>query len=227
MRRCCRDMVELEGISKVYRNGGETIALKEISLKIEESDFVCIMGPSGSGKTTLLNIIGLLITPSSGVYRFKGRDVGQLSDRERSRIRNEEIGFIFQAFNLLPDITVIENVELPLVYSKVRKKERRERAMRILEMMKLADKAMKYPDQLSGGEQQRVAIARSLVNSPSLILADEPTGNLDSKNGEMIMEIISWLNREKGVTIVLVTHNEKIASYAREVLTLEDGRLKM
>ncbi len=220
-------MVELEGISKVYRNGGETIALKEISLKIEESDFVCIMGPSGSGKTTLLNIIGLLITPSSGVYRFKGRDVGQLSDRERSRIRNEEIGFIFQAFNLLPDITVIENVELPLVYSKVRKKERRERAMRILEMMKLADKAMKYPDQLSGGEQQRVAIARSLVNSPSLILADEPTGNLDSKNGEMIMEIISWLNREKGVTIVLVTHNEKIASYAREVLTLEDGRLKM
>jgi len=227
MRRCCRDMVELEGISKVYRNGGETIALKEISLKIEESDFVCIMGPSGSGKTTLLNIIGLLITPSSGVYRFKGRDVGQLSDRERSRIRNEEIGFIFQAFNLLPDITVIENVELPLVYSKVRKKERRERAMRILEMMKLADKAMKYPDQLSGGEQQRVAIARSLVNSPSLILADEPTGNLDSKNGEMIMEIISWLNREKGVTIVLVTYNEKIASYAREVLTLEDGRLKM
>jgi len=220
-------MVELEGISKVYRNGGETIALKEISLKIEESDFVCIMGPSGSGKTTLLNIIGLLITPSSGVYRFKGRDVGQLSDRERSRIRNEEIGFIFQAFNLLPDITVIENVELPLVYSKVRKKERRERAMRILEMMKLADKAMKYPDQLSGGEQQRVAIARSLVNSPSLILADEPTGNLDSKNGEMIMEIISWLNREKGVTIVLVTYNEKIASYAREVLTLEDGRLKM
>jgi len=128
---------------------------------------------------------------------------------------------------LLPDITVIENVELPLVYSKVRKKERRERAMRILEMMRLAYKAMKYPDQLSGGEQQRVAIARSLVNSPSLILADEPTGNLDSKNGEMIMEIISWLNREKGVTIVLVTHNEKIASYAREVLTLEDGRLKM
>jgi putative ABC transport system ATP-binding protein len=218
-------LIHLNNISKIYRMGEvNVIALKNIDMKIQRGEFISIIGPSGSGKSTLLHTLGLLDVPTTGQYLLEDVDVSRLSDRELSRIRNRHFGFVFQTFNLLPDFTALENVTIPMIYSKVPVRERKSRAKELLEQMGLGHRIRHYPNQLSGGEQQRVAIARALANNPTLILADEPTGNLNTKQGDEIMDIFRNLN-EKGVTIVMVTHSPRVSEYAKRVITLRDGEI--
>jgi putative ABC transport system ATP-binding protein len=219
-------LISLERISKIYRMGEAQIAaLHEISLSIEHGEFLAIMGASGSGKTTLLNIIGCLDRPTSGKYLFEGDDITACSSDELARIRNRKIGFVFQSFNLLPRTAALENVELPLLYgSGLTGRKKHERALAMLKRVGLEDRMHHWPSQLSGGQQQRVAIARALVNRPSLILADEPTGNLDTRSGKEIMSVFEELNKE-GITVVLVTHEDEIAEYAHRIIHVRDGQV--
>ena len=213
-------------LSKDYQLGSETVhALREVDIRIERGEFVAIMGPSGSGKSTLLNLIGCLDTPTAGEYWLNGVAVSQLDDNELARIRNREIGFVFQTFNLLSRTTALHNVELPLIYAGVSSRERRERAEGVLAAVGLADRIEHQPSELSGGERQRVAIARALVNEPSIVLADEPTGNLDSSTSAEIMEIIVGMH-ERGETIIVVTHERDIAAYANRLIALRDGMIE-
>ncbi|MBP8600848.1 MAG: ABC transporter ATP-binding protein [Candidatus Saccharicenans sp.] len=219
-------MIVLENIVRIYQIGEvEVHALRGISYSIERSEFLAIMGPSGSGKTTLMSILGLLDRPTSGQYFLEGEDISSLSKDKMAAIRNKKIGFVFQNFNLLPRTTALENVELPLMYSNINGKESKEKAMEALANVGLKGWEYHRTNQLSGGQMQRVAIARALVNEPSIILADEPTGNLDSKNGAEIMDIFTRLNREQKITLVMVTHDPVIASYARRRLYLKDGQI--
>ena len=218
-------MIKIENLSKVFRTSEvETIALNDVSLEIADKEFVSIMGPSGCGKSTLLNILGLLDNPTSGHYYLSGKDVGGLKERERTNVRKGNIGFVFQSFNLIDELNVAENVELPLTYLHISAKERKERVAEILSRMNISHRAKHYPQQLSGGQQQRVAIARAVVSNPELILADEPTGNLDSKNGKEVMQLLSELNNS-GTTIVMVTHSQRDAGYASRVINLFDGQI--
>jgi putative ABC transport system ATP-binding protein len=219
-------LIETRDLWKTYVMGAEEIhALRGVSVEIERGEYVAIMGPSGSGKSTLMNLIGCLDTPSKGSYLLNGKQVGQMNDDELARIRNEEIGFVFQTFNLLPRATALHNVELPLVYAGVPAKDRLERARKALQRVELGDRMMHRPNQLSGGQRQRVAIARALVNDPSILLADEPTGNLDSKTGVEIMALFEKLFLA-GNTIVLVTHEADIAAHAHRILHIRDGRIE-
>ncbi|GBD25899.1 putative ABC transporter ATP-binding protein YknY [bacterium HR30] len=219
-----RPLIRIENLWRVYTNGAvEVPALRGVSIVIEQGEFVAVMGASGSGKSTFLNILGFLDRPTRGRYLFRGRDVTALSADERAEIRNREIGFVFQSFNLLPRATVVENVELPLFYGPLPYAEQRPRALAALAALGLSDRAFSYPNQLSGGQQQRVAIARALVTEPSLLLADEPTGNLDSVAGKELMELLVRLNVQQGLTVVLVTHEPDIAAYAQRVVHFRDG----
>ncbi len=218
-------MIQIKQVTKSFRTEEvETLALNNIDLHIKEGEFTAIMGPSGCGKSTLLNIIGLLDSPTEGGYQFNGKEVGRSKERERTKIRKGNIGFVFQSFNLIDELTVFENVELPLIYLKVSKKERKAKVATVLERMKIAHRDSHFPNQLSGGQQQRVAIARAVITNPKLILADEPTGNLDSKNGIEVMNLLTELNQE-GTTIVMVTHSDRDANYAHRVINLFDGQI--
>ena len=216
-------LIRLENISRRYQMGGETIhALREVSLNIERGEYVAIMGPSGSGKSTLMNLLGCLDTPSSGRYDLNGTDVSQMDDNALADVRNREIGFVFQTFNLLPRSHALHNVELPLIYAGIPAHERRQIALGALTQVGLADRVHHKPNEMSGGQRQRVAVARALVTGPSIILADEPTGNLDSKTGAEIMDLFEALS-EKGNTIIVVTHEEDVARHARRILRIRDG----
>ena len=218
-------MIQIENLGKTFRTEEvETIALQGINLRIDDGEFVAIMGPSGCGKSTLLNIIGLLDNPSEGSYLLNGQEVARLTEDERTGLRRGAIGFVFQSFNLIDEMTVYENVELPLIYAGVPAKERRERVEALLDRMKMSHRAKHYPQQLSGGQQQRVAIARAVVTRPQLILADEPTGNLDSAHGKEVIGLLAELNQE-GTTIVMVTHNSHDAASARRIVHLFDGHV--
>lgn len=219
-------VIEIEGVTKLYRMGEEIIhALRGVSLKIHRNEYLAVMGPSGSGKSTLMNMLGCLDTPSAGRYEFNGRNVATMVDDELAEIRNREIGFVFQTFNLLPRSNALHNVELPLIYAGIARHERIEQARLALETVGLGDRMLHRPNELSGGQRQRVAIARALVNRPSIILADEPTGNLDSKTGEEIMELFDQLYAQ-GNTIIVVTHEEDIARHARRIIRLRDGLIE-
>ncbi len=218
-------IIEIKNLQKVFRTElVETVALNGVNLTVEKGEFVAIMGPSGCGKSTLLNIVGLLDNPTSGVYLLDGVDVSKKSESERTDIRKGTLGFVFQAFNLIEDLNVEENIELPLLYMGLPKSERKKRIQDAMERMAIGHRAKHFPAQLSGGQQQRVAIARAVVSKPSLILADEPTGNLDSKNGHEVMELLSELHKD-GTTIVMVTHSQKDASYADRIVNLFDGQV--
>ncbi len=218
-------MIELHDLSKVYRTSDvETTALNRINLEISEGEFIAIMGPSGCGKSTLLNILGMLDTPNSGSYKFLGEDVANRSERELAIVRKQNIGFIFQSFNLIDELTVAENVELPLLYQKMPAKDRAERVQQVLERVNIAHRADHRPQQLSGGQQQRVAVARAVVTNPNLILADEPTGNLDTTNGEEVLSLLGQLNSD-GTTIIMVTHDQGHADHASRVVHMLDGRV--
>jgi putative ABC transport system ATP-binding protein len=218
-----KPVIELEHLRKSYYLGkNELPVLKGIDLQIQKNEFVALMGPSGSGKSTLMNILGCLDTLSEGRYVLNGNDISSLSDNHLAEIRNKEIGFVFQQFNLLPRLSAVENVALPLIYAGISKKERSERAMTMLDKVKLADRYHHKPNELSGGQIQRVAIARALINNPSIILADEPTGNLDSKTSSEIMQLLTEIHQQ-GNTVILVTHEEEIAGYAKRVVRLRDG----
>jgi putative ABC transport system ATP-binding protein len=216
-------IIHLENINKSYYLGKQELqVLKGINIDIFKNEYVALMGPSGSGKSTLMNILGCLDSPTGGKYILNGKDVSGMPDNDLAEVRNKEIGFVFQQFNLLPRLTAIENVALPLIYSGIEKKERLERAMEVLTKVRLEDRSHHKPNELSGGQCQRVAIARALINNPSIILADEPTGNLDSKTSYEIMDILTKIHTD-GNTVILVTHEEDIARYARRVIRLKDG----
>jgi len=219
-------IIELQQIRKTYYMGSNSLdVLKGISLSINKNEYVALMGPSGSGKSTLMNILGCLDTPSGGNYILNGKDVSKMADDDLAEVRNIEIGFVFQQFNLLPRLTAAENVALPLIYAGIGRKERTERAMEALRKVALADRSHHKPNEMSGGQIQRVAIARALVNNPSLLLADEPTGNLDSKTSAEVMEIFGHI-QAAGNTVVLVTHEEDIAEYAKRIVRLRDGNIE-
>lgn len=218
-------MIHLNNISKVFHTEEfDTTALNGVSLDIKQGEFVAIMGPSGCGKSTLLNILGLIDTPTEGQYMLNGKDVSSLSENERTDLRKGFMGFVFQSFNLIDDLNVNENVELPLIYMGVPKKERKEKVLEVLRSVNMSQRAHHMPNQLSGGQQQRVAIARAIVSKPTLILADEPTGNLDSKNGLEVMEMLTKLNAE-GTTIIMVTHSQHDATYADRIINVYDGQV--
>jgi putative ABC transport system ATP-binding protein len=218
-------MIRTINLTKIFRTEEiETTALNNVTLEIKQGEFVAIMGPSGCGKSTLLNIIGLLDNPSDGEYYFDGREVGKLSERNRTQLRKGNIGFVFQSFNLIDELTVFENIELPLIYLKLKSRERRDKVQQVLESMKMGHRKNHFPQQLSGGQQQRVAISRAVVTNPKLILADEPTGNLDSKNGLEVMNLLTELNRA-GTTIIMVTHSLENAAFAHRVINLFDGQI--
>ena len=219
-------LIQLENVKKIYKVGETQVdALRGLSYNINEGDFLAIMGPSGSGKSTLMNIVGCLDKPTGGKYFLEGEEVSTFDKNKLARIRNKKIGFVFQTFNLLPRTTALENTELPLLYSSMSKKKMKELASKSLSIVGLEGRELHRTNQLSGGEQQRVAIARALVNNPSLILADEPTGNLDTKTGKEIMDIFKKLNQEKNITIILVTHEAELAQIARRRLHLRDGQI--
>ena len=219
-------LISLKNIQKKYILGEQVVfALKDISLEINKGDYIALMGPSGSGKSTLMNVLGCLDTPTKGTYRLRDEEVSRLSDDELSEIRNREIGFVFQTFNLLPRLNSLDNVALPLVYSGVAREQRIAKASKVLESVGLGDRMDHKPNELSGGQRQRVAVARALVNTPSLILADEPTGNLDSKTSIEIMTLLDNLHQE-GNTIILVTHEEEIAQHAKKIIRLRDGLIE-
>lgn len=218
-------MIKLSALSKIYRTEEiETTALNQVSLEIVKGEFVSIMGPSGCGKSTLLNILGLLDKPQEGSYHFLGDEMAQLTERERSKVRKKHFGFVFQNFNLIDELTVFENVELPLIYNDFSSKERKVKVDEILERIGIAHRSNHFPQQLSGGQQQRVAVARALVTNPAVILADEPTGNLDSSNGNEVMELLCELN-DTGTTIIMVTHSSNDASYSSRIVNLLDGQV--
>ena len=218
-------MLRIENLCKTfYTEEVETIALNQVSLEIQSGEFVAIMGPSGCGKSTLLNVLGLLDNPTEGKYYLLDKEVGHLREKERTQFRKGNIGFVFQSFNLIDELNVYENVELPLTYLKIKSSDRKEKVNEILKRMNISHRASHFPQQLSGGQQQRVAIARSVVASPKLILADEPTGNLDSKNGAEVMALLTELNKE-GTTIIMVTHSKHDASFAHRTINLFDGQL--
>jgi putative ABC transport system ATP-binding protein len=219
-------LIDIRDITKVYEMGEEKVhALSGVSLGVERGEYVAIMGPSGSGKSTLMNLIGCLDTPSSGSYVLNGKEVARMTDDELAAIRNQEIGFVFQTFNLLPRTSAIQQVELPLVYAGLPRKERRDRAVKALKAVGLGDRMNHTPNEMSGGQRQRVAVARALINDPSILLADEPTGNLDSQTGAEIMALFDELNA-RGNTIVVVTHEEDIAAHARRIVRLKDGKVR-
>lgn len=221
------NLIQLEHVSRIYQMGDtEVRALKGISYIIKRGDLLAIMGPSGSGKSTLMNIIGCLDKPSGGKYFLEGQEISTFNKNELARMRNKKIGFVFQNFNLLSRTTALENTELPLLYSDVPSKKSREMALKALEMVGLKGRELHKTNQISGGEMQRVAIARALVNDPSLILADEPTGNLDTKTGQEIMKIFTTLNKEKGITIILVTHDPEVAEFVHRRVYLRDGEIE-
>lgn len=218
-------MIKIENIKKVFRTEDvETWALREVSLEVKAGEFVAIMGPSGCGKSTLLNILGLLSSPTEGTYMLDGKDVSTLSESDRIKLRKGALGFVFQSFNLIDELNVSENIELPLLYMGVSAKERKEAVKAVIDRVAMGHRAKHFPAQLSGGQQQRVAIARAVISNPKLILADEPTGNLDSKNGREVMELLKELHRE-GTTIVMVTHSQRDASYADRIINLFDGQI--
>jgi len=218
-------MLKVEDIKKSFvTEEVETVALNGISFEVKEGEFVAIMGPSGCGKSTLLNILGLLDNPTEGSYKLLDKEVGKLKEKDRTMFRKGNIGFVFQSFNLIDELSVEENVELPLIYMGVKHSERKERVKKMLERMSISHRTRHFPQQLSGGQQQRVAIARALVSNPKLILADEPTGNLDSKNGQDVMTLLKELNDE-GTTIIMVTHSQHDASYASRVICMLDGKI--
>ncbi len=218
-------IIKTTNLCKSFRTSEvETIAVNNLNFEVEKGEFVAIMGPSGCGKTTLLNLLGLLDTPTGGVYELNGRDVSKLNERDRTYLRRGKVGFIFQSFNLIDELTVFENIELPLTYLKIKSGERRRIVADLMRRMEISHRASHFPHQLSGGQQQRVAIARAVVSSPELILADEPTGNLDSKNGVEVMNILSELNAG-GTTVVMVTHNRRDAEYAHRIVEMFDGEI--
>lgn len=218
-------MIKTENLSKIFRTEEiETKALNSVNLHVKEGEFVAIMGPSGCGKSTLLNIVGLLDNPTEGSYTFNGKEVGSLKESQRTQERKGNVGFVFQSFNLIDELTVYENVELPLIYLKIKASERKRMVKEVLGRMKMGHRTKHFPQQLSGGQQQRVAIARAVVANPKLILADEPTGNLDSKNGREVMNLLTELNQE-GTTIVMVTHSDRDANYAHRIINLFDGKI--
>lgn len=220
-----KNMIKTENLQKIFRAGEvETWALNDVSIEINEGEFVAVMGPSGCGKTTLLNILGLLDNPTSGKYFLNGTDVSKFTENQRTNLRKGVIGFVFQSFNLIDELNVYENIELPLLYMRIPTAERKQRVKEAMNRMAISHREKHYPQQLSGGQQQRVAIARAVVANPKLILADEPTGNLDSRNGTEVMNLLGELNRE-GTTIVMVTHSQHDAGYAGRVINLFDGKV--
>ena len=218
-------MIKINNLNKVFRTDEvETLALNNVSFEIKKGEFVAVMGPSGCGKSTLLNILGLLDNPTTGEYYFLEQEISKFNERQKASLRKQNIGFVFQNFNLIDELTVFENVELPLIYLDFSAKERKKRVEEVLEQMNILHRKKHFPVQLSGGQQQRVAVSRAIVTNPSLILADEPTGNLDSTNGEDVMNMLSELNK-KGATIIIVTHSQRDAEYSRRIIHLLDGQI--